>query len=69
MNIWMIGVIVFLIIILNVAFFIEYLKLSEVDLLPIFGIVLLSFAATYWIELRKILRIKKGGVSGPGSLV
>ncbi len=69
MNIWMIGVIVFLIIILNVAFFIEYLKLSEVDLLPIFGIVLLSFAATYWIELRKILRIKNGGVSGPGSLV
>jgi len=69
MNIWVIGVIVFLILVLNVPFFIEYLKLSPVGLLPIFGIVLLSFAATYWIEIRKILRIKKGGAGGSGSLV
>ncbi len=71
MNVWIIGVIVFLIMVLNVPFFIEYLKLSQVDILPIFGIVILSFAATYWIEIRKHLRIKKGVVprSGPASLV
>ena len=67
MNIWIIGVIVFLILVLNVPFFIEYLKLAQVGLLPICGIVLLSFAVTYWIELRKILRLKKGGVFGTGS--
>ncbi len=71
MNVWIVGVIVFLIMVLNVPFFIEYLKLSQVGLLPIFGIVLLSFAATYWIELRKILRLKKGVVprSSPASLI
>jgi len=61
MNIWMIGVAVFLVIALNVPFFIEYLKLSQVSILPVAGILLLSFAATYWIEIRKTLRLKKGG--------
>ena len=59
MNIWMVGVVVFLVIALNVPFFIEYLKLSPVGILPIIGVALLSFAATYWIEIRKILRLKK----------
>ena len=47
MNIWIIGVIVFLILALNVPFLVEYLKLSQVGILPIFGIVLLSFKKTY----------------------
>ena len=33
------------------------------------GVVPGRLAVTYWIELRKILHIKKGGDAGPGSLV
>jgi Ca2+-transporting ATPase len=53
MNVWMAGVVVFLVLVLNVPFLWEYLRLSPVGLLPVAGVALLAFAAVSWIEIRK----------------
>ncbi len=53
MNVWMAGVVVFLVMALNVPLLAGYLKLSQVGLLPVVGIALLAFGAMSWIEVRK----------------
>jgi Ca2+-transporting ATPase len=58
----MAGVVVFLVLVLNVPFLSEYLRLSQVGLLPVAGVALLAFAAVSWIEIRKHVAGK--GVEG-----
>ncbi len=45
MDIWMIVVVVFLVMILNIPFFIEYLKLASVDIVPVISIAWLAILA------------------------
>lgn len=52
-NIWMLGVVAFLIVALNVAVVNEYLKLSAIGLLPVICLALVAIVATSWMEVRK----------------
>ncbi len=57
-NIWMMGVVAFLIIALNVPVLNEYLKLSSIGLLSVICLGLIAIAATSWIEIRKQILIR-----------
>jgi Ca2+-transporting ATPase len=52
-NIWMGGVVVFLLAALNVPMLSEYLKLTSVGILPIICLAIVAVLATSWIEVRK----------------
>lgn len=52
----MIGIVVFLVMVMNVPFFIEYPKLAPVDIVPVIGIACLVILAASRIEIRKHLQ-------------
>jgi len=71
-NVWMGGVVAFLVVAINVPLVNEYLKLTSIGLLPALYLALLSIAATSWMELGKLLSSRGGagtlGVTGAGQL-
>ena len=52
-NIWMSGVVVFLLIALNVPVLSDYLKLTPVGILPVICLALVAVLATFWMEVLK----------------
>jgi Ca2+-transporting ATPase len=52
-NIWMIGVIAFLIVSIKVQVVNEYLKLSYIGLVPVLCLALVAIIATSWMEMQK----------------
>lgn len=55
-NIWMCGVVVFLVIALNIPVFREYLGLAAIGIVPVLCLVGLAVVMTLWIEIRKHLQ-------------
>jgi Ca2+-transporting ATPase len=57
-NIWMGGVIVFLLAALNVPMLSEYLKLVPVGIIPVISLAIVAVFAASWMEVRKYLKKK-----------
>lgn len=55
-NIWMSGVVVFLIIALNVSVFSQYLQLTTIGILPVLCLAFVAIAATSWMEIKKLIK-------------
>jgi len=53
-NIWMAGVIAFLVIVLNVPVLRQYLQLISIGIMPVLCLALTAVIATSWIEIRKL---------------
>ena len=55
-NIWMIGVVAFLAVALNIPVLREYLNLTVIGILPTLCLAGIAIVATAWMEIRKVLQ-------------
>ena len=55
-NTWMAGVVAFLVIALNIPVLQQYLRLTNIGIIPILCLALIAVIATSWMEIRKLFR-------------
>lgn len=58
-NIWMGGVVTFLLVAINIPVLSEYLKLTSIGIVPIICLAVFAIGITAWIELAKHMSINK----------
>lgn len=55
-NIWIIGIVLFLVVALNVPVIREYLNLTKIGILPTIGLAIIALIAASWMEFWKLSR-------------
>lgn len=55
-NIWMVGVVAFLVIALNIPILREYLNLTAIGIIPVLCLAGIAVVATSWMEIRKLVQ-------------